>query len=117
MKVKLIDAQKGQQVQDDAVAIDPEDNTSQASITNHLAAVFISASVCRPVSRLAKRLLRFARMARFLVDSDVINLGVQNSQPDRKRMSWAKDQRWLSVVRILWQEGPDVQCSISLILS
>ena len=117
MKVKLIDAQKGQQVEVDAIAIDREDNTSQASIKNHLTADVISTTVCRPISRLAKRLLRFARMARFLVDSDVINLGVQNSQPDRKRMSWAKDQRWLSVVRILWQEGPDVQCSISLILS
>ena len=91
MKVKLIDAQKGQQVQDDAITADREDSTSQASIMNHLAADFISTTVCRSVSRLAKRLLRFAPMARFLVDSDVINLGVQNSQTDRERESWAKD--------------------------
>ena len=117
MKVKLIDAQKGQQVEVDAIAIDREDNTSQASIKNHLTADVISTTVCRPISRLAKRLLRFARMARFLVDSDVINIGVQNSRSIQKGALWAKEQGWLAVVRILWQEGPDVQCLILHILS
>ena len=78
MKVKLIDAQKGQQVQDDAIAIDREDNTSQASIMNHLAVHLTSTAVCRPTSRLAKRLLRFASMVRFVVDFDVIKIGVRN---------------------------------------
>ena len=78
MKVKLIDEQKGQQVQDDPIAIDCEDNTRQANMMNHVAAHLISATVCRPVSRLAKRLLRFASMVRFVVDFDVIKIGVRN---------------------------------------
>jgi len=48
VKVKLIDAQNGQQDEEDAIAIDPDDNTSHAKIINQ--------PICIPIARLAKRL-------------------------------------------------------------
>lgn len=79
MKVKLTDAQKGH-AEEDAIALDPDDNTSHAKI-----------AICRPIARLAKRLMRFASMERVLVVADVVNRGVRSTRMKERRGRTSKD--------------------------